>query len=60
MNVIKLSFLRRFLKEQCGQSMVIVAVTLATVMAVAGASVETGHVYYAYRELVWPQPMQPR
>ncbi|MGA3333683.1 MAG: TadE/TadG family type IV pilus assembly protein [Terracidiphilus sp.] len=47
-----MSILRRLLKEQRGQSAVLVAVVLTSVFALAGASVEVGHVYYAYQRLV--------
>ncbi|MGA3101557.1 MAG: TadE/TadG family type IV pilus assembly protein [Terracidiphilus sp.] len=46
------SFLRRFLRNQRGQTVVAVMITAATVMSLAAASVETGHVYYAYQQLV--------
>jgi Flp pilus assembly protein TadG len=45
-------FMRRFLKDQRGQTGIMAAVTITTIMGLAGASVETGHVYYAYQELV--------
>jgi Flp pilus assembly protein TadG len=45
-------FLRRFLREQVGQSAVVVAVTITAITAVAATSVEVGHVYYAYQQLV--------
>jgi Flp pilus assembly protein TadG len=45
-------FLRRFLRDQVGQSAVVVAVTITAITAVAATSVEVGHVYYAYQELV--------
>jgi len=45
-------FLRRFLREQVGQSAVVVAVTITAITAVAATSVEVGHVYYAYQKLV--------
>jgi len=46
------SLKRRFLKNQRGQAVVAVMITAATVMSLAAASVETGHVYYAYEQLV--------
>jgi Flp pilus assembly protein TadG len=49
---LKKLFKQRFLRDERGQSAVIVAVTIAAMLAVAGTSVETGHVYYAYRLLV--------
>jgi Flp pilus assembly protein TadG len=45
-------FHRRFLKNQRGQAAVMVMITASTMMALAAASVETGHVYYAYQKLV--------
>ena len=46
------SLKRRFLKNQRGQAAVVIIVTASTMMALAAASVETGHVYYAYQRLV--------
>jgi Flp pilus assembly protein TadG len=46
------SLKRKFLKSQRGQAAVVVIVTASTMMALAAASVETGHVYYAYQRLV--------
>ncbi len=51
MKRIKDFSMRRFLKEELGQSAILVTVTLFTVMALSAAGVETGHVYYAYRLL---------
>lgn len=45
-------FIHRFLRDERGQSAVMVAVTITGVMALAATSVETGHIYYAYRSLV--------
>ena len=44
--------MRRFLKSQRGQSAVVVMITASTMMALSAASVETGHVYFAYQQLV--------
>jgi Flp pilus assembly protein TadG len=52
MKNIKFRFLRKPLADQRGQSAVLVAAILATTIALAGASVEVGHIYYAYRQLV--------
>jgi len=46
------SSLRKFLKDAQGQTIVMVAVTLAAVMALCATGLESGHVYYAYRLLV--------
>ena len=46
------SFKRRFLKSQRGQAVVVVMITASTMMALAAASIESGHVYYAYQKLV--------
>ena len=43
--------MRRFLKEELGQSAVLVTAVLFGVMGLSAAGVETGHVYYAYRLL---------
>jgi Flp pilus assembly protein TadG len=52
MNRYIAQFLRRFLSEQLGQSAVVVAVVITAITAVAATSVEVGHVYYAYQQLV--------
>jgi Flp pilus assembly protein TadG len=44
--------MRRFLKDQRGQAAVIIALTATSMMALASASVEVGHIYYAYQRLV--------
>jgi Flp pilus assembly protein TadG len=44
--------MRSFLKDQRGQAAVVVMLTATGMMALAGASVEAGHVYYAYQQLV--------
>src|SRR5580704_10148870 len=46
------SMKRKFLKSERGQAAVVVIVTASAMMALAGASVETGHIYYAYQRLV--------
>ena len=43
---------KKLLKEELGQTAVMVAVTVTSMLALAGASVDVGHVYYAYRLLV--------
>jgi hypothetical protein len=43
--------MRRFLREELGQSMALIMVTLSTVMALSATGIETGHIYYAYRLL---------
>ena len=48
----RVPFLRRFLKNQRGQALVAVMITASTMMALAAASIDTGHVYYAYQKLV--------
>jgi hypothetical protein len=48
----KFRILRKLLGDQSGQSIVLVAAMMATVLALAGAGVETGHIYYAYQRLV--------
>ena len=44
--------LRKFLRDAQGQTIVIVAVSIAAVMALCATGLESGHVYYAYRLLV--------
>ncbi len=46
------SLMRRFLKNQSGQAAVMVMITATAMMALSAASIETGHVYYAYQKLV--------
>ena len=46
------SFIRRFLKEERGQSAAIAIVTMSTIMGLSGLTIETGHVYYAYQRLI--------
>jgi hypothetical protein len=45
------SFVRRFLGEEIGQSAVVLIVALTSTMGIAGLSIETGHIYYAYNLL---------
>ncbi len=45
-------FKRTFLKSERGQAAIAVMITATTMMALAAASIETGHVYYAYQKLV--------
>jgi len=52
MKRFRFPFLRRFLRNQQGQAIVVVMITATTMMALAAASIETGHVYYAYQKLV--------
>jgi Flp pilus assembly protein TadG len=52
MKHIGIPLLRRFLREEHGQSIVILAVTLTVTAALAGAGVDAGHVYVAYQQLV--------
>ena len=43
---------RRLLRSQQGQSIVMVAISVTAILTMAVASAEVGHVYYAYRQLV--------
>jgi Flp pilus assembly protein TadG len=52
MRRIGISFFRRFLRGERGQAAVVVALTATGMMALSGAAIETGHVYYAYQRLV--------
>ena len=44
--------MRRLLRNQNGQSAVLLMITATSMMALAAASVDVGHVYYAYKQLV--------
>jgi hypothetical protein len=44
--------IRRLIKSEQGQSIVMVMISAAAVLTLAVSSVEVGHVYYAYRQLV--------
>ena len=52
MKRLRISFVRRFLRDQRGQSVVVIVVSLLAVMALSAAGLESGHVYFAYRQLV--------
>ena len=43
--------MRRFLKDEFGQSAAVLLVSMSVFMALAGSAIETAHVYYAYRLL---------
>ena len=42
---------RRFLKDERGQTAVVLLVMFTSIFGITGMSIETGHVYYAYRLL---------
>jgi hypothetical protein len=44
--------MRRLLKSEQGQTAVVMMFSAGAMMALAGASVESGHVYYAYQQLL--------
>jgi Flp pilus assembly protein TadG len=44
--------MRRFVQSQRGQAAIVVVISASSMMALAAASVEVGHVYYAYQQLV--------
>jgi len=44
--------MRRFLKGERGQTTLVLMFSAGSVIALAGASLDTGHVYYAYQQLV--------
>jgi Flp pilus assembly protein TadG len=52
MKLAKFPLFRRFLKDECGQTGVVVLFTATAMIALAGASVDAGHVYYAYELLI--------
>ena len=47
-----ISFLRRLFKEDAGQSFVVLGISMTALIGLAGISVESGHAYFAYRQLV--------
>jgi Flp pilus assembly protein TadG len=52
MKCLGIRLMRRLLKNERGQTAVIVMLTAGTMMALSGATVEMGHIYYAYQRLV--------
>ena len=44
--------IRRLIKSEQGQSVVMVVISAAAILTLAVSSAEVGHVYYAYRQLV--------
>ena len=52
MNRVLSRQIRRLIKSQQGQSIVMVAISVTAVLTLAVSSAEVGHVYYAYRQLV--------
>jgi Flp pilus assembly protein TadG len=46
------SFPRRFLRDQRGQTAVVLAVIILVSATLGGSAIEAGHVYYAYERLV--------
>lgn len=52
MKLPAMQFFRRMLREERAQTAVVVAMSLVAFTAVAGLSVEAGHGYYAYQQLV--------
>jgi len=51
MRPLRVPILRRFLKDDHGQTMAVIAVVIFALMSLSAAGVEAGHVYYAYRLL---------
>ena len=51
MKRIGFSLVRRFLKNEFGQTGVVLVVAMSAIMGVGTLSIETGHIYYAYRLL---------
>ncbi|MGO9520211.1 MAG: hypothetical protein ACLPND_24505 [Candidatus Korobacteraceae bacterium] len=52
MNRIVSRQIRRLIKSQQGQSIVMVVISASAILTMAVSSAEVGHVYYAYRQLV--------
>jgi len=46
------SLIRRFIKDERAQAAVVAVLSTSVMMALGGASVETGHIYYAYQQLL--------
>ena len=46
------STMRRLLRSERGQAVVLIMITATSMMALAAASIDAGHVYYAYQQLV--------
>ena len=47
-----ISLIHRFVKEELGQTFAFAAISITTLLALAGSSVEVAHIYYAYHSLV--------
>jgi hypothetical protein len=52
MNRVLSRQMRRLMKSQQGQSIVMVMISVTAILTMAVSSAEIGHVYYAYRQLV--------
>ena len=52
MNWIIFRQIRRLIKSEQGQSIVMVVISASAILTMAVSSAEVGHVYYAYRQLV--------
>jgi Flp pilus assembly protein TadG len=52
MKSFRIALMRRLLRNQSGQSAVIMMIAATGMVALAATSVEIGHVYYAYEQLV--------
>ena len=51
MRIPKIPFLRRFVKDERGQTAVLITLTMVAMTAMSAMGIETGHIYYAYRLL---------
>ncbi len=51
MKLLKMSFLRKVLKDEQGQSLVLVTVSMLAFLGVSGISMDLGHAYIARQEL---------
>src|SRR5580692_5552466 len=45
-------FLLKFLRNQCGQSSIFMALSILVTATLGGAAIEAGHVYYSYERLI--------
>lgn len=52
MKLFGISRIRKFIKDEGAQAAVMAVMTTGAMLALGGASVETGHIYYSYQKLL--------